>query len=73
MRIEIHSGCIVKLTKDSVLITRNGTDIPIDDSAAPIRTKDGQSSRIWAVASPWMILAAVCPRLAISKTYQWII
>ncbi len=38
----LRSGCTVGSTKDSVLITRDGTDIAIDESAAPIRAKDGQ-------------------------------
>ncbi|WP_017316335.1 PAS domain S-box protein [Mastigocladopsis repens] len=38
----LRSGSIVGLDKNSVLITRNGSEIPIDDSAAPIRARDGQ-------------------------------
>ena len=32
---------IVGLANHTVLIARNGTEIPVDDSAAPIRTPDG--------------------------------
>ncbi|GAA6619874.1 EAL domain-containing protein [Scytonema sp. NUACC26] len=35
-------GSIVNLTKDTILITRDGSEVPIDNSAAPIRDRDGQ-------------------------------
>lgn len=38
----LRCGCIIGLAKNSVLITRSGNEIPIDDSAAPIRNRDGQ-------------------------------
>ncbi|GAB1544505.1 hypothetical protein NUACC21_71810 [Scytonema sp. NUACC21] len=38
----LRSGCSVGLAKNSVLITRNGSEIPIDDSAAPIRDRNGE-------------------------------
>ncbi|MBU7582323.1 MAG: EAL domain-containing protein [Nostoc sp. TH1S01] len=38
----LHSGEIVGLANQTVLITRNGQELSIEDSAAPIRTKDGQ-------------------------------
>jgi len=38
----LREGCIVGLANHTILIARNGTEIPIDDSAAPIR--DGQEN-----------------------------
>ncbi|MBD2775322.1 EAL domain-containing protein [Iningainema tapete] len=38
----LGSGSIVALAKDSILITRNGNEVAIDDSVAPIRAKDGK-------------------------------
>ncbi|WP_375507036.1 EAL domain-containing protein [uncultured Nostoc sp.] len=38
----LREGCIAKLVKNTVLVTRSGNDLPIDDSAAPIRARDGQ-------------------------------
>jgi diguanylate cyclase (GGDEF)-like protein/PAS domain S-box-containing protein len=38
----LREGRIAKLAKNTVLLTRSGNDLPIDDSAAPICTKDGQ-------------------------------
>ncbi|KYC43506.1 hypothetical protein WA1_10610 [Scytonema hofmannii PCC 7110] len=38
----LSSGSIVSLTKNTILIARDGTEVPIDDSAAPIRDRDGQ-------------------------------
>ncbi|WP_242057884.1 MULTISPECIES: EAL domain-containing protein [Nostoc] len=38
----LHSGAIVGLANHTVLITRNGTELSIEDCAAPIRTRDGQ-------------------------------
>jgi len=37
----LHSG-VVDLANHTVLITRNGRELSIEDSAAPIRTRDGQ-------------------------------
>jgi PAS domain S-box-containing protein len=37
----LQSGLIVGLANHTVLIRRDGTEVPIDDSGAPIRTKDG--------------------------------
>jgi PAS domain S-box-containing protein len=37
----IRSGNVVGLANHTVLIRRDGSEIPIDDSAAPIRNKDG--------------------------------
>ncbi|WP_336604419.1 EAL domain-containing protein [Tolypothrix bouteillei] len=39
----LSSGSIVNLTRrDTILIARDGSEVPIDDSAAPIRDRDGQ-------------------------------
>ncbi|WP_242056273.1 MULTISPECIES: EAL domain-containing protein [unclassified Nostoc] len=38
----LHSGAIYGLANHSVLITRNARELSIEDSAAPIRTSDGQ-------------------------------
>jgi len=38
----LSEGVIVGLANHTVLIARNGTAIPVDDSAAPIRTSDGR-------------------------------
>lgn len=38
----LHSGAIVGLANHTVLITRNGTELSIEDCAAPIRTRDGE-------------------------------
>jgi diguanylate cyclase (GGDEF)-like protein/PAS domain S-box-containing protein len=38
----LRSGSSIGLAKNSVLITRNGGEVPIDDSAAPIRARDGE-------------------------------
>ncbi len=39
--VVLERGVIVGLANHTVLITRNGRDIPIDDSGAPIRGSDG--------------------------------
>lgn len=38
----IETGSVVGLANHTVLIARNGTECPIDDSAAPIRGADGK-------------------------------
>ncbi|OCQ91955.1 histidine kinase [Nostoc sp. MBR 210] len=38
----LHAGEIIGLTNQSVLLTSDGRELSIEDSAAPIRTKDGQ-------------------------------
>jgi PAS domain S-box-containing protein len=38
----LHQGVSVGLTNHSVLVSKDGTERPIDDRAAPIRGKDGQ-------------------------------
>lgn len=38
----IREGVIVGLANHTILIARDGSECPIDDSAAPIRTLDGQ-------------------------------
>jgi len=37
----LREGTVVGLANHTVLISRDGREIPIDDSAAPIRTEDG--------------------------------
>jgi PAS domain S-box-containing protein len=43
----LSDGVVVELPEDTILITRNGQEIPIDDSAAPI--KDDQDNIMGAV------------------------
>ena len=38
----ILTGSVTALANHTILISKNGDDIPIDDSGAPIRTPDGQ-------------------------------
>jgi PAS domain S-box-containing protein len=38
----IHEGVIVGLANHTVLIRKDGSELPIDDSAAPIRTQTGE-------------------------------
>lgn len=38
----LRENVIVGLANHTVLIARNGTEVPVDDSAAPIRTSDGR-------------------------------
>ncbi|MBD0300994.1 MAG: EAL domain-containing protein, partial [Tolypothrix sp. T3-bin4] len=38
----LREGNIVSLAKDTVLISRNGSEFAVEDSAAPIRTLDGE-------------------------------
>jgi PAS domain S-box-containing protein len=38
----LHEGAVVGLASHTLLIARDGRERPIDDSAAPIRGKDGQ-------------------------------
>ncbi len=38
----LRSGQMIEKTNHTVLITRNGNELAIEDSAAPIRTPDGQ-------------------------------
>jgi diguanylate cyclase (GGDEF)-like protein len=40
--VALQSGEIAKLPAQSTLIAKNGTSVPIDDSAAPIRDKAGK-------------------------------
>ena len=39
----LHAGKTVGLANHTILIARDGTEIPIDDSAAPIRSADGST------------------------------
>jgi PAS domain S-box-containing protein len=38
----LSSGAVVRLPERAALLTKNGTELPIDDSAAPIRNEHGQ-------------------------------
>jgi PAS domain S-box-containing protein len=38
----LREGTVIKLANNTCLITRDGREIPIEDSAAPIRDSDGQ-------------------------------
>jgi PAS domain S-box-containing protein len=40
-RRALHDGVVVGLANHTILIARDGTEWPIDDSAAPVRTADG--------------------------------
>lgn len=42
VQIVLHSGSIVGLANHTVLIRRDGAELNIEDSAAPIRDRDGQ-------------------------------
>ncbi|MFL5245838.1 MAG: PAS domain S-box protein [Gemmataceae bacterium] len=42
----LREGTIVGLANHTVLVSRNGAETPIDDSAAPIRSEDGQLSGV---------------------------
>ena len=42
----LREGNIVNLANHTALITRDGREIPIEDSAAPIRDKDGELSGV---------------------------
>jgi len=38
----LQSGYVVGLANHTILVSKDGQDFPIDDSAAPIRAEDGQ-------------------------------
>jgi diguanylate cyclase (GGDEF)-like protein/PAS domain S-box-containing protein len=38
----LREGQVAKLARNTILFTRTGHELPIDDSAAPIRARDGQ-------------------------------
>jgi PAS domain S-box-containing protein len=38
----LETGQVVNLANHAILVTKNGAEIPIDDSAAPIRIEDGK-------------------------------
>jgi PAS domain S-box-containing protein len=42
----LREGMVVGLANHTVLIRKDGTEIPIDDSGAPIRDKDGKTSGV---------------------------
>ena len=49
----LREGTIVGLANHTVLIARDGTERPIDDSAAPIRDEGGAASGpSWSSATP---------------------
>jgi PAS domain S-box-containing protein len=37
----LHEGIVVRLANHTILLTKNGAEVPIDDSGAPIRSSDG--------------------------------
>jgi PAS domain S-box-containing protein len=39
----LHEGKIVGLANHTILVRKDGTEVPIDDSAAPIRDQDGKA------------------------------
>jgi len=61
----LNSGCIVSLTKDSALITRNGTIVAVDDSAAPIRASDGK------IVGAVMVFQDVTHRRNMARQLSW--
>lgn len=61
----LRSGCIVGLAKDSVLITRNGAEIAVDDSAAPIRAKDGH------IVGAVMVFQDVSQTRSMARQLSW--
>ena len=46
VRRVLRSGEVVGLANHTVLISKTGTDIPIDDSGSPIRGSDGKASGV---------------------------
>jgi PAS domain S-box-containing protein len=40
----LHDGVVVKLAKETLFTRRDGTDVPIGDTCAPIRSNDGSVS-----------------------------
>lgn len=42
----LETGKVAGLANNTILVNRNGTEIPIDDSAAPIKNKDGKISGV---------------------------
>jgi PAS domain S-box-containing protein len=40
----LHEGTVAGLANHTVLVARDGREIPIDDSAAPIKTADGRTA-----------------------------
>ena len=45
----LRDGVIVKLENDTVLISRDGREIPVEDSAAPIKSSDGETMGVVVV------------------------
>ncbi|HUJ89184.1 MAG TPA: PAS domain S-box protein [Syntrophorhabdales bacterium] len=42
----LREGMIVGLANHTILVRKNGTDLPIDDSGAPIKDKDGNTTGV---------------------------
>ena len=43
----LEKGLIVGLANHTVLIRKDGTEVPIDDSGAPIKDKDKAKQLVW--------------------------
>jgi PAS domain S-box-containing protein len=57
----LREGVIVGLANDSVLIAKDGSERPVDDSAAPIRDEDGN------VLGSVLVFRDITPRTAAEK------
>ena len=42
----LREGCVVSLANNTVLVARDGREIPIEDSAAPIRNPSGETTGV---------------------------
>ena len=42
----LREGMVVGLANHTVLIRKDGSEVPIDDSGAPIRDKDGKTTGV---------------------------
>ncbi len=42
----LQMGCVVGLANHTILIRKDKTEVPVDDSGAPIRTEDGKTSGV---------------------------
>ncbi|MCV3214228.1 EAL domain-containing protein [Plectonema radiosum NIES-515] len=61
----LREGNIVSLAKDTVLISRNGNEFAIEDSAAPIRTLDGE------IIGAVMVFHDVTTARALARQLSW--
>ncbi|MBW4672161.1 MAG: PAS domain S-box protein [Cyanomargarita calcarea GSE-NOS-MK-12-04C] len=61
----LRSASVVGLSNDSVLITRNGSEIAIDNSAAPIRAKDGK------IVGAVMVFQDITHKRDIARQLSW--